>query len=420
MKKIAIITFLSFILILPNIFAQDAAAEDTVQEDKDAGRIEDRSFELGLANLGFGLSNTFLSLEDILQEHLVINLDGLKDGLAVNFNVGGRPLYFSYNKDDQWGFGLDIGVEAYGSLDLAGEMLTFQEAKDVKSNFTASAFAGVSVPVFFKIPGVPIIEDIKFKVKPSLYYPIVYAKPEISYTYGADGATILNLNVNARVYTASSFEEDSAFDLTATPGIDFAIGAEFPLSEAIGLNKILPFLDFDVGIDLIGIPMISSSMSDYMELNVEVGGDKPINVMDPEMSENLIKIPEDPSYGSLDKDDAMRITRPFKMLAWADWRPLMGSKFLTVTPAIGFAVNPLYDEKGSFEGGLKAKLDLANMFMVTAGVGYYDRLWKNSLDLAFNLRAFELDLGVSLQAPEFADSWNGHGIGLALGLKFGW
>lgn len=409
-KNLIIILLLTFACVLPSVFAESD------------GRLKDRTIEIGLANLDLAVSNDFLSAQDIFQDQLVINLDDLKDGLKLDFNAAVEPIYFDYNNNDQWGFGLHTGVDAYGVIDLAGEMLTFAEAEDVKSQFIMSVFADVSVPVFFRIP-VPFIEKIKFKVEPSLYYPVLYAKPSISYTYknekGKTGEkTFLDLDMTARIYAAGPFFEGGSFDLTATPGFDWALGAEFAISEALGLNKI-PFLDFDIGVDFSGIPMIGATMTDYMEMVVGVGGGgKPLDILNLTEGgsvDELVNI-KDPTYGQ----NKIRVYRPFKALAWANWRPFSGAKFLTLTPAVGFSVNQLYDEEGSFEGGLKARLDFGNVFIVTAGIGYYDRFWKNSIDLALNLRAFELDIGASLRAPEFDESWTGSGFGLTLGLKFGW
>jgi hypothetical protein len=116
---------------------------------------------------------------------------------------------------------------------------------------------------------------------------------------------------------------------------------------------------------------------------------------------------------------SLKVTRPFKMLVWAAWRPL-GMPLLTVTPAFGFAVNSVYLEPLSLEAGLKAHLNVFNIFLATAGVGYHDRLWTNSLDIALNLRVFELNIGADLRSPTFTKSWTGGGFGVNVGLKFGW
>ncbi len=248
-----------------------------------------------------------------------------------------------------------------------------------------------------------------------MFYPIAYVKPDVSYTYRVtDSENIIDFNLSARVYTAFPISDGSSFALTATPGFDLSVGAELPLSEAFGLNRI-PLLDFDIGIDFSGIPIVPASMNDYMETVVKVGGQDPI-IFDEDTDFNNFFTAEDPTYGK----KKINILRPFKMLVWAEWRPFSRAKLISFIPTVGFSVNPIYVEPASFEGGIKARLDLRNMFIFTAGVGYHDRLWKNSIDLALNFRAFEFDIGASLCAPTFVESWSVSGFGILLGLKFGW
>jgi hypothetical protein len=53
-------------------------------------------------------------------------------------------------------------------------------------------------------------------------------------------------------------------------------------------------------------------------------------------------------------------------------------------------------------------------------MGYEDRLWKNSIDFALNLRAFELDFGFDMRSQDFLKSWTAAGLDAFVGLKFGW
>jgi hypothetical protein len=113
------------------------------------------------------------------------------------------------------------------------------------------------------------------------------------------------------------------------------------------------------------------------------------------------------------------------MLAYAQWDPLefagVGRKgLITVIPSLGFSVNRLYPMPGSIEGGLSGRLALGKVFSTTVGINYNDRRWINSLDLALNLRLFELGLGISSQSQDFAKSFAGGGFGVNLTTKVGW
>jgi len=289
-------------------------------------------------------------------------------------------------------------------------MISFSEALNSKSDISAAVFADAGLPVFFHL------KKLKIKIRPAVYFPVIYAVSDVSYTFSPVGdGTVLNLAYDINVSSAFSIEKFNG--LTASPGVDFQFGFEYPLSSALGLKDKFFMLDFDIGLNVINIPLLSSSMIDYMKISGNIGSDEPF-VFNGDMSDigSLFAFNNsEPKYGKKDQ----KVRRPFKMFAWTDWRPF-GIRLLTITPEIGFALNPLYNKSFSMEAGVKTRLDISNLFITTLGIGYYDRFWKNSLDLALNLRAFELDIGADLRSQSFLKSWTGSGFGVNLGLKFGW
>lgn len=448
MKKTFFILFISFIILPLCLYADDdieiawadedeiveeveaveavddiedeaAPRERRVREKKDRGKIlgKKRKIEVGFIDVNAGFSNDFLTFGEIFQEKLVLDLDKLSNGFRMNFDLAFSPLYFNYNNDDIWGFGVSTKVETTGILGLSGKMLTFKEAVNEKSDLGGAAFAEVGLHGFFHY------KKFKIKVKPALYYPIAYITPDITYTYknsetNNEAETRLKLGFDLSVYTIGSFENisngENEFSISATPGIDFYLGAEYPLSEVLGLSDKFFFLNFDVGLDIYNLPMVPSAMNDYLRVSGYVGSDDPV-VFDPDMDWDSFYSFEDIVYG----EKKLSVMRPFKMITWADWRPF-GIKLVSFIPSIGFAINPLYVKPASIEAGLKARLDLLEFFVVTAGTSYEDRMWKNSVDLALDLRAFEFDLGVDLRSSSFAKSWSGGGLGVRIGFKFGW
>jgi len=444
MKKTLLILLISFVILPLSLYAQAddiawADEDDIVEEFEAVEDIEEeeaplkekkprgpvlgvkRKVEVGFVDINVDVGNDFLTFDDIFQDTLVIDLDNLSKGLNLNFGLALSPLYFSYNKDGIWGFGVSIKVEAIGALGISGKMLTFGEASNENSDVGGAAFAEVGLHGFFHV------NKFKIKVKPALYYPIAYIDSDIKYTYrnsdnNGTAETRLKLGFDLDIYTAWPMGKDEELSLTATPGVDFYLGAEYPLSEVLGLKEKFFLLDFDVGLDIYNLPIVPSSMSDYMRVSGFVGSDDPIDFFDEDMD-------WDSFYsmgGDEDSDDVFvygkkkkTILRPFKMVSWAHWRPF-GDRFVSFFPSLGFAVNPLYKQPGSIEAGIKARLDLIKFFTVTAGTSYEDRMWRNAIDLALDLRAFEFDLGVSLCSPDFAKSWAGGGVGAHVGFKFGW
>jgi hypothetical protein len=367
-----------------------------------------RTVEIGVMHVNFGFANNLFSAGNFFQNTMVMDLDDLKKGFKLNIDLGLTPLYFLYNKDNLWGFGLAFGFDVMGHMDISGNMLGFEEAKEAKSSITAVSFASTQFSGFFNY------RRFKITVKPSLFYPIFYVDPNISYTYiNTEAGTILDLNYDIRVFTAFSLDSNSSGGLTASPGIDFHLGVEYPLSEVLNLDLKHRMLNFKVGLDLINIPMLPAQLKNYAIMSGRIGGEDPIDIFN-DGFDNLYNS-EDTVYGTGKKT----VLRPFKMLAWADWSPFEKTP-VSFIPTLGFAINPLYDDSVSLEAGLKARYNFNNLFITSLGIGYHDRLWKNSLDMALNLRFFEFNFGFCLRSQDFIGSWAGNGFGINMGLKFGW
>ena len=378
--------------------------------EKKPFRIRDRKFELGLGHVNAGFANNFLTTKDIFQEIAFVDLSELKNDLEINLDVFAKPFYFNFQKKNRWGFGVHVSADAAGILDLSGDMLTLGKAEKSKSDVSGAAFVNVNIPTFFHVQG------IKIKFAPSVYYPLMCVEPDVSYTQrDVDGVGIVfDLNYNLRVYTPMPFEDGFSLSnpLTASPGIGFSLGVEYPLAEMFGLKESFAFLDFKIGVDFINIPVVPAKMNDYMELSGRIGSTEPIDVFDFDFDDFVQQ--NDTVYG----EGAKRVFKPFKMLTWSDWKPFRAVPVHFIS-SFGFAVNPFYQKKGSIEIGTKARFDLANLFLVTFGVGYHDRLWKNSFDMVLNLRFFELNLGVDFRSQNFAKSWAGGGFAAKFGLVFG-
>jgi hypothetical protein len=404
MKKLLLL-LLSCLFFIPGVFGIE---------------IGKRTFEIGF-NTDLDFSNDFLSVGDIFNKDrtIVLDLKELEDGFKLNLGFGVSPFYFNYNnKKSGWGFGLSTKVEAMGIINLSGKMLTFHETKnedDGISEISGAAFAEIAAPIHLSYKG------FKINIKPSVFYPLLYATSDISYTYFTDPneGTTLNLGYDVNVYTPISMDDNSGSGLTAKPGVDFYLGVDFPISEVLGLNKI-PLLDFDIGLELFGIPLFAGVMRDYMILKGSVGSDKPIKLFGEDDMDSFVDFDTDAKYGH---DESLKISvkRPFKLLLHVDWRPLNNQIFkFTVTPSAGFAISPIYNETFSMEAGVKAAIDIGNLFIFSLGTGYHDRLWKNGFDLTLNLRVIELNLGLALCSPSFSKSWKGSGLALNLGFKSGW
>jgi len=416
MKIKSLVLIILFLVQSFCVFAQETPSDKP--NEKTSSSIKDRSFEIGLALLNVNFANNFLSATDIFQEVIIIDLDKLEDGLKFNFGINASPFYFKFKTKEGWGFGLSTDVNAIGVIDISGNMLRINEAVKDPSDVGGAVFSSATVNSFLEVEG------FKINVSPSLFFTLAYIAPpknvpsSVVYTldYSDDG-TVICIDYAARVYMGYLFE-DNKFSLTSNPGLDFTIGLEYPLAKGIGLTDTMPFLDFDVGLDLLNIPFIPSTMTDYMKIKGRVGKDEPIKIVnrdEKDEDEDLVS-----SDDITNEEKIIQVNRPFKMIARVDWRPLNGNKFLTITPVIGFCHNNLYYEPFSLETGLNLCLNFGNLFLIKTGFNYTDRLFVTNLGFILNFRAFELDIGVDLRAQEISQALSGTGLGVNLGLKFGW
>jgi len=418
MKKF--ITLLVIFLFVRSFYLYADNAESFAEDPLRIGKkktfgTQERSFEIGLANTNVNFANNFLSMQDIFKDVLVIDLDNLSDGLMVNFGADITPFYFSYKSKKEWGIGLSTRIEAIGILGISGEMLSLSEAVQENSDIGGAIFASATINTYFNF------KKLKIKVNPSLFYTLAYITPSpntssaLKYTLDYSNGTVLCVDYDMRLYTGFPLDTDNS-NLTAKPGLDINFGMEYPLAKQIGLSKKLPILDFDIGLDIINVPIVASKITNYTQIKGRVGSEKPITFF----SDNSDGFSFDTTSETENGEEEIDVNRPFKMIVHLDWRPIFGAKLLTITPAFGFNYNNLYYEPFSFEGGLNVGLNIANFFLAKVGINYIDRMFVNSISLALNIRAFELDIGADIRSQDFAQSWTGSGLGVNFGLKFGW
>ncbi|MCL2277528.1 MAG: hypothetical protein FWC21_06470 [Treponema sp.] len=402
---------------------------------KDRWSMPNRGFEFGIET-SFGFSNSFISAMDIFQDTIVIDLDELKDGFNFNMDFGLVPFSFQYNnKNKNWGFGMSVGTYFSGVFALSGELLTFAETENNKdSTIGGSMFLDVNLNAYFPV------RKLKIKAAPSVFLPIAYVDPVISYSNYAseEGGHVFNLNYDVFMYTPFSMQSvlsDSSggsslnyMDVLRLYGFDISFGLEFPLGDALGLTKKNKLLDFTVGLDVYNFPIIPAKLNDYVRFSGQIGSEEPFNVFgDDDLFGSLfggddVEADLGPEFGRSSK--SVMIYRPVKAHLWADWKPF--GRILTLSPIAGISVqranisvsDPAFEF--TMEGGLKLQLDLVNIFVLSVGTGYFDNLWRNSVDIRLNFRLIEINVGVDIRASQFAESWKGAGAGVNFGLKFGW
>jgi hypothetical protein len=412
---------------------------------KEQFRLNNRTVELGIANTSLNatlLNNVFKSpyyllfnikdtIKDpnlIWQDTVVFDTDNLFDNFQFFANALIQPLSLNFNWKDKWGIGFDIGrVNMSGNLSLSKNMMSLNQTDKETFGMGAAVFADVGIPIFFHV------HNFKIKLRPAVYLPIVYTEPGLNYHFrpvtnedGSEGVR-LELIVDMRVYTIVNFNEgvdtmwqdlkDNMWNiLKKNTGYDFGLNIEYPWMDG---------LDLGVDVENIPVPYAGARLNHNVHLEGKAYFDSSHTNASDLLGGELIP---DESYYFFDDDDIVKfdydsegkiIYRPFTMLFYAVFRPY-NSELLSFIPSLGFSISRLYTRSAAIEGGLSARLNLANMFITTFGINYNDRKWKNSIDFAFNFRAIELDIGLSMQSPSFINSWRSAGLGFNAGVKLGW
>jgi len=401
--------------------------------------VKNRTVEWSLINLNVYASNDsfaaknflrnpfdMLINKEIFRETVSINLNDFLSGFRLDLGTAIKPFSFNYNRQDKWGFGLDIAhVDIMGNVSLSGNMLSLHETDGDKFGVGGAVFTDIGIPVFFHY------DDFKIKIRPAVYLPMIYTEPNVSYRHisGADPETgsqwtRIVMNYDMRVYSifdiqgmADGVISGDAWNILGTNlGYDFGLNIEYPWDDWI-----------NIGVDIVNIPLVKAKLYHCARFQGSAFLDtSKFDIVDLMNGED---IPDD-AYGYTDFDDdsiqyfqdldGKKIYRPFTMLFYADCRPFDSAPSVSLIPSLGFSVNRLYPRPGAVEGGLSARLDLSNFFITTLGINYNDRKWKNSIDFILNLRAFAVDFGISFQSPDFVKSFQGAGLGVNVGLKFGW
>jgi hypothetical protein len=414
-------------------------------------RLKNRAFEIGIANLHIGFANDVVAADDfitktalfdffkngeIFREEIEIDINKFLDGFMFDFSFDIRPFFFNVNVKDRWGFGLDIAhIEVSGNTGISENLLGLKQVQnDESTSVGAAVFLDTSIPIFFHI------NKLKIKFRPAVFVPLVYVPPGgITYSYensvtNKNGQIISGVKISIKydlgIYTPIPMEEflesgkdpdplamgQALLDNWKCFGYDFTLGAEYPLNERL-----------DLGLNLTNIPLIPANLGYRMGIKGEVWADtskidfNQLLKEDADFEELLNDAYSYPEDMKLVYDEKiLKVLRPFKAVAYADWRPF-DTRLLSLIPALGLAVNPLYVQPVSIEGGLSVRLDLGNIFIATFGINYMDRKWKNSIDCTLlNLRALQIDLGFVFQSQDFIESWRGAGLAVNFGIKLGW
>jgi hypothetical protein len=415
-----------------NEMTADANAEE-VSEASEPDKPENKKidftrkyFEIGL-DAGAGFSNGFVKMSDIFRKDLVIDLEKLAQGSSDNglgLNFGLSPGFFLNVKNIPigkgiWEFGVLSGIEGYVNANISKSLLTLIAEGNINER-DSSGHLGVSGGIFTEIglKGSAKYEiagrTLHIGVKPSIFTPAVYipSNSRISYNLSTkkddDEGIFVHAEGGINIYTPGSLEDIEPGRFVFGPsGFDLSLEGEYAL---------FPFLD--VGGSFSNIPFASAKLTNMMELgmeefDIELFGEKL-------MAGEVLEIPEIEFKRTYYNSVELKVHRLLRFDVYARYKPFNSELFVLI-PNIGFSVNVNKgDEKGYFNAGMEARLNLNNLFTFSMGFGCRETILRYKAGLGLNLRAFELDLEAAVREQTFGGSFMGRGIDINLGLRFGW
>jgi len=432
MKRLFTILF-SIALILP-LYSQEEAGKKELNFTR-------HSFEIGF-DMGVWLDNGLAPFSDIFRKKIEIDLPKLaqnitEDGAGVNF---GLSSHFFINIKDitlaagLWDFGFTVGIDGGVGMNIPKSLFTLiakgnNEQRDSSGKIGASGGIfteyGLKGSAKYQVQG----RTLYVGIKPAIFIPAAYIPSNTGISYHlyterpkVDGANniiidstgkpvkeeglFLDTSGGINVYTPTSLEKaDASRFLFGPGGFDLSLEGEYAL---------FPFLD--IGGNVTHIPFAAAALTNLMKLKLL---DEYEDDFTFELSGTTLTTPElnfTPVYSKAKKP----VHRPLQFDLYARYKPLK-SELLVIRPNIGFTVNiNKGDEKGYFNAGLEALLNLKNIFTFYIGSGYKEEVWRQKAGLGINLRAFELDIEAALRDPTFDGCFKGRCLDFNIGLTFGW
>lgn len=414
------------------------------------GFFSNRIFELR-ADVPVNVSNNVFSMNDIMVKDLVIDLPKIADSVpksgfntiiettpsvSTNLNIFGLSIGANVGANAFVKLNIDKGLfDFLGSGYKAGDNLT------IAVNPVADVFAFAEVPVGFKI------RRFKISVIPSLFIPIASVDDcNVGVTaYNLpDGTVGAKLNADINFYASGLYDvATGAVSFDSVPYTDY-------LGFDIGGSMEMPFLmeDLTLRVDA-RVPILPGKLTKKGNMTYKYDFEKKISELitppaedgtsesgtgsttpAPDPAPTPDPVPADPSKPEgespapdftpeiTDLAEPYVINRPLKIAAYGIYNPV---KLLTLVGGGGVGIRrPFTDSYYVYpEYYFSATVSLLDILKASVSTEYTDEIFKHELTGIVNLRFFELDLGVSLESGNFAQSFNMAGLGAKVGVVLG-
>lgn len=428
-----LVLFLVFLFTL-NIFSQNSDVqnddrglysndESTQESEKEKKRFWDRYFEIGF-DTKVGISNNYFHISDFLKEEIIINMDDINDnignrGLGLNANLG-ADVFININTSI-FKASLFTDIESRINFSLEKGLVEFL-ANGNQLNQNIDIGAGIGISVYeensFKLE-IPI-NNLKIGVVPSYYIPVFYVpytSATITSVISNEGSISANGTTTASVYSAlplnnlGEFSTSMITDVFSHGGFDISIYGEYKLFDTLS-----------VGASLTQIPIVPANLlcTNKYTANIDFSMNGILNQFTENESMDTTNFNYDISDNIATEKDGIKLVRPFKIGFNANWK-VFDSNILILSPMMQFkfADFTLKNLLGfGFDYSITAKSYLGPLVPAFT-TSYIDSIFAQQLDIALNLRLFEIDFMISTQSANFFRSFAGSGLGVGVGFRFG-
>ena len=383
-----------------------------------------RYFEMGIdTNVGF--SNNYFNYSSFLESDTIVfdftkMSQDLRNGLTLDFNAD-INVFINANFGKKFRIGFFSGIDSWGIINIHKDLIDFLAKGNIEGDHSISATVGMD-SAFFVESGFKFntfIKNVGIKFESSFFVPIMYlpnTKVMGKVKMNDDGSMLLEATGNVEMYTLFSenfMTEEDVFTFNDT-GLDFSLAVEYPLLS-----------NLDIGVEFNHIPAVKAAL--YNKISTSVSTSMQIDSVLDSLGKDSEEEETDEEEEGIISDEVFevltepfKINRPFEMLVAATFRPF--GNWFDIRGDLGVVFyDPIYINFNVGAGLHFVKMCKMGgyLFNLNFTTGYNERIWMQKLDLALNLRLFEINVGVSTRSSDFIKSFTGTGLGAYVGFALG-
>lgn len=359
----------------------------------------DRFFEFQ-TSVPISITNNTTTLNSLLKKEIEIDLNEISSKMPKN------GFILTQSANPTFGFnlrvlnifvGVNCGVEMYERFNLSKDFFDLL-GKGYKAGDTCEVSLENNMDVFFDM-NFDVGFDFRrhmIHVKPTFFIPLATVTGNIgkvTFKNDEEGNILFSTKLNPKLYTVVDYQDMASNIGSMFGGMGFDIGGavKFPLTEKteIQLNG--------------RIPIVPGRLTYMEQFDVSIDYKATVQTInDAEIEKNT---------SSTSSDETYYLNRPLKFGATVDYDVF--ASIIVLNGGLGFGVSHPFvsDAKFYLEYLLGVNVNLGNILKASLSTEFTDRVYKNQFAVGVNLRVFEIDAGISLQAANFGKSFTGSGLG---------